>query len=206
MKNSGGTLLGTLSIIQHPPTKSCMHVRKKHANCFVHMHQFMCLPRRLVNLFFFSFLGLKFVRSPTQHASLQVEGDLARRTVKRCPHPGDEEERTPVTFSLSLSECLTECVHLCASVTKSWPGFRRTESHRLGSPFGWTGLGFGLRGSFTPQHTLSHVCTLLLLLLCLLLTGSWRDERRHANTSKISAAAASAAEEKWRRRRRRRSR
>lgn len=44
-------------------------------------------------------------------------------------------------------------MHLCASVTKSWPGFRRTESHRLGSPFGWTGLGFGLRGSFTPQHT-----------------------------------------------------
>lgn len=45
------------------------------------------------------------------------------------------------------------CVHLRASVTKSWPGFRRTESHRLGSPLDGQGLARGLRGSFTPQHT-----------------------------------------------------
>ena len=43
----------------------------------------------------------------------------------------------PVTF---LSECLSECVYPCVSVSKSWPGFRRAESHRLGSPLDGQGL------------------------------------------------------------------
>lgn len=37
-----------------------------------------------------------------------------------------------------LFECLSESV--CLFVSKSWPGFRRAESHRLGSPLDGQGL------------------------------------------------------------------
>lgn len=49
------------------------------------------------------------------------------------------EQRMCVTSPLG-------CVHLCKSVTKSWPGFRRTESHRLGSPLDGQGLARGWEG------------------------------------------------------------
>lgn len=39
-----------------------------------------------------------------------------------------------------LFECLSESVYMSASVSKSWPGFRRAESHRLGSPLDGQGL------------------------------------------------------------------
>lgn len=45
--------------------------------------------------------------------------------------------------------CVTSpfgCAYLCASVTKSWPSFRRTESHRLGSPLDGQGLARGWEG------------------------------------------------------------
>lgn len=62
-------------------------------------------------------------------------------------------KRMSVTFSPSAL-CVCNCVCLCeyelAGLQEGWI----TPS---GLSVGWTGLGLGLRGSFTPQHTLSHL-------------------------------------------------
>lgn len=41
---------------------------------------------------------------------------------------------------LSFRVPMWVCVSVCVCVSKSWPGFRRAESHRLGSPLDGQGL------------------------------------------------------------------